>query len=100
MYQILDIFGNKTPFYLVSPRDWQGVPIPIDNFKVRFRDINKLDEPNHQAMMSLVDDYVRSNAVEQVEPLIKTAADVNDAYLDSKQHMILYAFFIFLAIIK
>lgn len=80
----LAVFSVNKHDFLVSPRDWQGVPIPIDNFKIRFRDINKLDEPNHQAMLRLVDDYVRSSAVEEAEPMIKTAADVNDSYLDSK----------------
>ncbi|KAF7724948.1 Trafficking protein particle complex 8 [Apophysomyces ossiformis] len=70
----------------VSPRDWQGVPIPIDNFNVRFRHINKLDEPNHQAVMGIIDDYVKIRGAEPSAtegPQIKTRADVGEEYLQT-----------------
>ncbi|KAI9271539.1 ER-golgi trafficking TRAPP I complex 85 kDa subunit-domain-containing protein [Phascolomyces articulosus] len=66
----------------VSPRDWQGIPIAIDNFNVRFRPLEKLGEPNHLAVMSVVDDYVRSRHPQHYHE-IKSQADVNDTYLDT-----------------
>ncbi|KAL7316394.1 hypothetical protein PS15m_005491 [Mucor circinelloides] len=69
----------------VTPRDWQGVPIPIDNFNIRFRPINKLEEPNHQAVMNLVQENVKEKG-EQFQGLIeeiKTRGDVTEEYLNT-----------------
>lgn len=70
-------------FSLVSPRDWQGIPIAVDNFSVRFRHVDKLGEPNHQAVMGVVDDHVRARKAPEMHE-IRTQADVNDEYLDGK----------------
>ena len=85
-FYFFPIFENTffyTNLLLVSPRDWQGIPFAIDNFNVRFRQLDKLGEPNHQAVISVVDDYVRSKHPHQYHE-IRGPADVNDVYLDSK----------------
>ncbi|KAI9315655.1 ER-golgi trafficking TRAPP I complex 85 kDa subunit-domain-containing protein [Dichotomocladium elegans] len=66
----------------VSPRDSQGIPIAVDNFSVRFRHVDQLSEPNHQAVMGVIDDYVRERQTTNLRP-IKTKADVDDSYLDT-----------------
>ena len=78
--------------FIVTPRDWQGVPIPIDNFNIRFRPINKLEEPNHQAVMNLVQENVKEKG-EQYQGLleeIRTRNDVTEDYLNSKYDIYIY----------
>ncbi|KAI8076416.1 ER-golgi trafficking TRAPP I complex 85 kDa subunit-domain-containing protein [Gilbertella persicaria] len=72
--------------YKVTPRDWQGMPLPIDNFNIRFRPIDKLDEPNHLAIMKLVQDNVKSEGDQVPQDLIKeirTRHDVTEDYLNT-----------------
>lgn len=80
------LLANPSSSNLVTARDWQGVPILIDNFNIRFRPINKLEEPNHQAVMNLVQENVKEKG-EQFQGLveeIKTRSDVSEDYLNSK----------------
>lgn len=60
------------------------MPIPIDDFHLRFKPINKLEEPNHQAVLKLVQDEVKHHG--QCEPIkeIRTKNDVDQEYLSSK----------------
>ncbi|CAO3654027.1 unnamed protein product [Mucor hiemalis] len=69
----------------ITARDWQGTPIPLENFNIRFKPINKLDEPNHRAVMKLVQDEVKQKG-EQYEGLveeIRSRQDVTDEYLNT-----------------
>ncbi|KAI8641827.1 ER-golgi trafficking TRAPP I complex 85 kDa subunit-domain-containing protein [Parasitella parasitica] len=69
----------------VTPRDWQGTPISIDNFNIRFRPIHKLEEPDHQAVMNLVQDSVKEKG-ERYQGLleeIRTRNDVTEDYLST-----------------
>ncbi|KAL0095280.1 hypothetical protein F4703DRAFT_1063482 [Phycomyces blakesleeanus] len=71
----------------VTPRDSQGTPYAIDNFCVRFKAIDKLDEPNHRALMDVMDDHVRACGSDPAASdivHIKSRSDVDDNYLDSK----------------
>ena len=73
----------------MTVRDWQGTPIAIDDFSVRFRPMNKLDEPNHQAVMKLVQEKVKQKGG-QYEGLIeqvRARSDVTEAYLNSKPYL-------------
>ncbi|KAG1145052.1 hypothetical protein G6F37_002893 [Rhizopus arrhizus] len=65
----------------VTARDWQGVPTTIDNFNVRFKSIHKLEEPNHQAVMRLVQERVKSGGEKHIETYIKSKSDVTEEYL-------------------
>lgn len=62
--------------------------IPIDNFTVRFQSIDKLDEPDHQAIQQLLNDTVKANGTASTTGIdrfaIKKRSDVTDSYLDSK----------------
>jgi hypothetical protein len=72
----------------VVTRDSQGMAIPIDNFNVRFQSIDKLDEPDHQAIQQLLNDTVKANGTASTTGIdrfaIKKRSDVTDSYLDSK----------------
>ncbi|KAI8875756.1 hypothetical protein K501DRAFT_280076, partial [Backusella circina FSU 941] len=46
----------------VTPRDSQGVPNPIENFNIRFKHVDKLEEPNHAGIMRLVQEQVKERA--------------------------------------
>lgn len=84
---------NNTHTWIVTARDWQGTPIPLENFNIRFKPINKLDEPNHRAVMKLVQDEVKQKG-EQYEGLveeIRSRQDVTDEYLNSMLWHILYS---------
>ncbi|KAI8335602.1 ER-golgi trafficking TRAPP I complex 85 kDa subunit-domain-containing protein [Blakeslea trispora] len=70
----------------VTTRDWQGAPLTIDNFNVRFQHVDKLDEPNHAAIMKLVQDSVRTSANKTMKDQIneiKTRQDVTEDYLNT-----------------
>lgn len=57
----------------------------MENFNIRFKPINKLDEPNHRAVMKLVQDEVKQKG-EQYEGLveqIRSRQDVTEEYLNS-----------------
>lgn len=73
----------------MTARDWQGVPIAIDNFNIRFKPINKLEEPNHQAVMKLVQQNVKSQneTTKESSQHIRNRNDVTEDYLNSKHHM-------------
>ncbi|OBZ80858.1 Trafficking protein particle complex subunit 8, partial [Choanephora cucurbitarum] len=70
----------------VTTRDWQGAPLAIDNFNIRFQHVDKLDEPNHLAVMKLVHDNVKAAGSQMAEDQIKeirTRQDVTDDYLST-----------------
>lgn len=56
----------------------------IDNFNVRFKSINKLEEPNHQAVMRLVQDQVKSRGEQYTGNIkkIRNRSDVAEDYLN------------------
>lgn len=58
------------------------MPIAVDNFSLRFRHIDKLGEVSQQAVMNIVDDYVRARSTDTEHTEIRSKADVNDTYLD------------------
>lgn len=80
--------ANALCFIQVVTRDSQGMAIPIDNFNVRFQSIDKLDEPDHQAVQHLLSDTVKVNGTSSANCVdrsaIKKRSDVTDSYLDSK----------------
>ncbi|KAI8984692.1 ER-golgi trafficking TRAPP I complex 85 kDa subunit-domain-containing protein [Mycotypha africana] len=69
----------------VTPRDWQGVPIPIDQFMLRLKPIHRLDEPNHQSVMKMMEDKMKRypNVQPQENSMIRTKQDVTDDYLNT-----------------
>lgn len=77
--------AKLTLFNIVTARDWQGVPISIDNFNIRIKPINKLEEPNHQAVTKLVQENIKSHN-ETVPEHIRNKNDVTEAYLNSEQN--------------
>ncbi|KAI8994486.1 ER-golgi trafficking TRAPP I complex 85 kDa subunit-domain-containing protein [Pilobolus umbonatus] len=72
-------FGNMIESR-ITVRDWQGLPNALDNFSVRFKPIDKLDEPNHEAVMRLVQERVRENGEGPIEE-IKDRNSISEAYL-------------------
>lgn len=61
------------------------MPTTIDNFNVRFKSIHKLEEPNHQAVMRLVQERVKSGGEKYIETYIKSKSDVTEEYLSGKK---------------
>lgn len=61
------------------------MPTTIDNFNVRFKSIHKLEEPNHQAVMRLVQERVKSRGEKHIETYIKSKSDVTEEYLSGKK---------------
>lgn len=85
---IIILYTDPFLLLLVVTRDSQGMTIPIDNFSVRFKAIDGLDEPDHQAVRNLINDVVKSNGETSIASVerysIKERSDVTESYLDGK----------------